>query len=247
MNAPNDGGPAFPVTYSHADDEGMRTEQRRPGMSLRDWFAGQALAGLLAHHGADDLRVRGAAAKVAFNRADDMLAARATVPDAIAQAQLESDLILFARACTGGHVMVDTNDDTLHVKSGPRTGPWTWPLAGLIEDGVPVFTDELRAALRSVLAEAQVREDEAPAPRRGPKLDDTEVAIREAAGSFVSATKAGACSKCGGCGKVSDTPDEDPWSVLEALPPGSDIAVRLGVVKPKPCPVCAGQTAGGGA
>ena len=42
MNEPiNDGGPAFPAPYNN---DGV-------GMSLRDWFAGQALAGLLAGRG----------------------------------------------------------------------------------------------------------------------------------------------------------------------------------------------------
>lgn len=41
--APNDGGPAFPQIDSF-------TDPLRRGMSLRDWFAGQALAGLLAQH-----------------------------------------------------------------------------------------------------------------------------------------------------------------------------------------------------
>lgn len=36
----NDGGPAFPIT-----EQGL---QGYNGMSLRDWFAGQALAGLAA-------------------------------------------------------------------------------------------------------------------------------------------------------------------------------------------------------
>jgi hypothetical protein len=36
----NDGGPAFPVPQDSKADE--------MGMSLRDWFAGQALAGLIA-------------------------------------------------------------------------------------------------------------------------------------------------------------------------------------------------------
>ena len=36
MSKPKDGGPAFPNYYGN------------PGMSLRDYFAGQALAGLLA-------------------------------------------------------------------------------------------------------------------------------------------------------------------------------------------------------
>ena len=41
MNRPNNGGPAFPTVES--DD--YVTDM---GMSLRDWFAGQALAGLVA-------------------------------------------------------------------------------------------------------------------------------------------------------------------------------------------------------
>jgi hypothetical protein len=38
MSKPNDGGPAFPCT----DAKGFTSE----GMSLRDYFAGQALAGM---------------------------------------------------------------------------------------------------------------------------------------------------------------------------------------------------------
>ncbi len=38
MKTTNDGGPAFPVTTIGES-----------GMSLRDWFAGQALAGCLAY------------------------------------------------------------------------------------------------------------------------------------------------------------------------------------------------------
>ena len=41
----NDGGPAFPsVLYSHERAENWSTD----GMSLRDWFAGQALLGILS-------------------------------------------------------------------------------------------------------------------------------------------------------------------------------------------------------
>lgn len=48
MNTPeiNDGGPAFPLVL---DAHGNLTAES-PGMSLRDWFAGQALAGLSASH-----------------------------------------------------------------------------------------------------------------------------------------------------------------------------------------------------
>ena len=44
-----DGGPAFPMPYS-ADSEyvGISKTHAHYGMTLRDWFAGQALAGCLA-------------------------------------------------------------------------------------------------------------------------------------------------------------------------------------------------------
>ena len=48
----------------------------------------------------------------------------------------------------------------------------------------------------------------------------------------------GQCPKCGGCGQVADTEDEESWSVWAALPPGIDAAVTMGLVKPKPCPKC---------
>lgn len=66
MNDREDGGPAFPPVVMDA-----------PGMSLRDWFAGQALSGLLA-----DPNVRSSeslfenAAASAYIFADAMLVAR---------------------------------------------------------------------------------------------------------------------------------------------------------------------------
>jgi len=45
----NDGGPAFPMNASTGDPrDGVYCQN---GMSLRDWFAGQALAGLLSGRG----------------------------------------------------------------------------------------------------------------------------------------------------------------------------------------------------
>lgn len=41
----NDGGTAFPWDEKNHDGSYYHTN---PGMSLRDWFAGQALSGLLA-------------------------------------------------------------------------------------------------------------------------------------------------------------------------------------------------------
>ena len=46
MDQTNDGGPAFPRTPFDVNDY---TGDGSSGMSLRDWFAGQALAGLLAN------------------------------------------------------------------------------------------------------------------------------------------------------------------------------------------------------
>ena len=48
----------------------------------------------------------------------------------------------------------------------------------------------------------------------------------------------GKCPKCDGCGQVANTEDEEPWTVWAALPPGADAAVKMGLVKPKPCPEC---------
>ena len=73
-----DGGQAFPshpMLYSSAD------QGEAQGMSLRDWFAGQALMGILAGHFADtvphdDIGGGSEAAQYAYQYADAMLAAR---------------------------------------------------------------------------------------------------------------------------------------------------------------------------
>ena len=78
---PNDGGPAFPRTDS-------TYSQAQSGMTLRDWFAGQALAGTvfrwgevttyLKHAGAmhDAKSVRQFMAGAAYAQADAMIAER---------------------------------------------------------------------------------------------------------------------------------------------------------------------------
>jgi len=43
---PNDGGPAFPLTEDAVNHKNR--EFAMQGMSLRDWFAGQAMAALMA-------------------------------------------------------------------------------------------------------------------------------------------------------------------------------------------------------
>jgi uncharacterized protein YodC (DUF2158 family) len=52
MDEKKDGGPAFPV--HEENDDGIFTATK--GMSLRDWFAGQALQGLIAAHKTGMLR-----------------------------------------------------------------------------------------------------------------------------------------------------------------------------------------------
>jgi hypothetical protein len=67
MATRDDGGPAF----AHGD----HTNGGHPGMSLRDWFAGQALAGLLASNQGQN---QNELAWLAYAAADAMLAARKT-------------------------------------------------------------------------------------------------------------------------------------------------------------------------
>jgi len=69
MSTINDGGPAFP---RHAYDG-------HDGMTLRDWFASQALAGLLAKYGLGEAEPESMAAD-SYAYADAMLAAREVKP-----------------------------------------------------------------------------------------------------------------------------------------------------------------------
>jgi hypothetical protein len=49
------------------------------------------------------------------------------------------------------------------------------------------------------------------------------------------------CGQCHGCGKVADTDDRESWLYWLELPPGADLAVRMGIVKPIACPKCGGS------
>lgn len=52
MSARDNGGPAFPLKLVDEYADGVPSEVRVfPGMSLREWHKGQALAGLLANPG----------------------------------------------------------------------------------------------------------------------------------------------------------------------------------------------------
>lgn len=95
-NEVNDGGPAFPLSpeigKAHFDDPGAY-----PGMTLRDWLAGQALNGLLhsASYGSELQRIfdfnktianagdekespQDYTARIAFSLAEAMIRQRAT-------------------------------------------------------------------------------------------------------------------------------------------------------------------------
>lgn len=72
MSDTNDGGPAFPVRL--LDGQELVCEGEGDGMSLRDWFAGQALAGILASGFSEGLA--GADSNIAYFYDDVMLAAR---------------------------------------------------------------------------------------------------------------------------------------------------------------------------
>lgn len=66
-----EGGPAFPGMNAYPDSHNDPTR----GMSLRDWFAGQALIGLVANaHPSEDVALR------AYFYADAMIGARQNRP-----------------------------------------------------------------------------------------------------------------------------------------------------------------------
>lgn len=64
----NDGGPAFPCDIEHVTHVANHS-----GMSLRDWFAGQAITALVYHSGVE---LAEHAAHDAYQMADAMLAER---------------------------------------------------------------------------------------------------------------------------------------------------------------------------
>lgn len=82
----DDGGPAFPVPETSLDSAGVFSASNQ-GMSLRDWFAGMALQGLLSNSGGP-IQANGMSgwgwtncdqknvADIAWGMADTMLAAR---------------------------------------------------------------------------------------------------------------------------------------------------------------------------
>ena len=75
MTDRHDGGQSFP--RPKLGDDCGRAFGQQDGMSLRDWFAGQALAGIYANSADDSpAGAHGRCAKEAYEAADAMLAAR---------------------------------------------------------------------------------------------------------------------------------------------------------------------------
>jgi len=90
MSNIDDGGPAFPRA-SAATPSGIVVDTGAPGMSLRDWFAGQALAGDLAAMGSTDTRLFQLRMKVAEIEGVTMAAVCA------GEAYVQADAMLAAR------------------------------------------------------------------------------------------------------------------------------------------------------
>jgi DnaJ-class molecular chaperone len=48
------------------------------------------------------------------------------------------------------------------------------------------------------------------------------------------------CQRCLGGGRIANSEAGEAWKYWQELPPGSDLAVRLGIVFPIDCPACNG-------
>lgn len=48
------------------------------------------------------------------------------------------------------------------------------------------------------------------------------------------------CLACDGCGKVANSEDREPWTAWTSLPPQSQLAITLGLVRPIVCDRCDG-------
>ena len=77
MTTPKDGGPAFPTEYVAQNMYGDTAPAYDHGMSLRDWFAGQAINGIVSNAGITNGKWDAlAAGEIAYRIADAMLKAR---------------------------------------------------------------------------------------------------------------------------------------------------------------------------
>lgn len=72
----DNGGSAFPIVTEETNENGVKFTYVETGMSLRDWLAGQALAGLLSGASSGSRPIDGDFAGTAYRHADAMLAER---------------------------------------------------------------------------------------------------------------------------------------------------------------------------
>lgn len=78
MSKRDDGGSAFPLAASaQGVPGGVAYTMQQSGMSLRDWFAGQALAGLVSKYNINKPEDFQIVAETSLRFADAMLAERA--------------------------------------------------------------------------------------------------------------------------------------------------------------------------
>ena len=80
MASTNNGGPAFPLTYTRRNANGVPIQVVADGMPLRDYFAAKALQGLIASFAGTTARLPEpqSIATDAYEQADAMLKARET-------------------------------------------------------------------------------------------------------------------------------------------------------------------------
>ena len=71
----NDGGPAFPISNDNVIDVVLKSDLNPMGMTLRDWFAGQALNGWVMGLNFDD-DIPDKVSSIAYKFADAMLKER---------------------------------------------------------------------------------------------------------------------------------------------------------------------------
>jgi len=75
------------------------------------------------------------------------------------------------------------------------------------------------------------------APQEGDNTGIEDDDLEETIGAESSVVK---CQTCDGCGKIANDDDGTPWRAWEELPPGSDLSVKLGIIKPITCSECGG-------
>ena len=160
MSKPNDGGPAFPRTYEFVED-GERMDDTMDGMTLRDYFAGQAVAKAVVPlpksiwqcvRWAFGLKFEASAithehnARQAFLAADAMLAERnAPSPERTHEGELQR--IKIAEACGWTAIQQPTrsNPKTIYRSPDHRKYATVWVKGGYGGDPLPDYLNDLNA------------------------------------------------------------------------------------------------------